>query len=104
MAEAETETLVQKARAEQALKQEAFEQEIKFKQKPARTDQAIKDDDFTAESDRQRELLDIYMATRMAEIRQPLDYGNIRNVQTHNVFKVENVIKMLPKCIESDVE
>ena len=44
------------------------------------------------------------LATRMAEIRQPLDHGNTRNVQTYNLFKVENVIKMLLKWIESDVE
>ena len=49
MAEAETETLVHKARAEQALKQEASEQEIRLKQQSARADQNIKDDDFTAE-------------------------------------------------------
>ena len=102
MAEAEAETLVQKARAEQAFKQEAFEQEIRLKQQSARLDQAIKDDNFTADRDTQRELLDL--ATRMAEIRQPLNHGNTRNVQTHNLFKVENVIKMLPKWIESDVE
>ena len=40
----------------------------------------------------------------MTEIRQVLDPGKTRNVQTNNVFKVENVIKMLPKWIESDVE
>ena len=44
------------------------------------------------------------LATRMTEIRQPLDHGNTRNVQTHNLFKVENVINMLQKWIESDVE
>ena len=44
------------------------------------------------------------LATRKAEIRQLLDLNNTRNVQTHNVFKVENVIKMIPKWIESDVE
>ena len=52
--------------------------------------------------DRQHELLDL--ATRKAEIRQPLDPDNTRNVQTHNVFKVENVIKLLRKWTESDVE
>ena len=102
MAEAETETLVQKVIPEQALKQEAFEQEIRLKQQSARAGQATKDDDLTAEIDRQREMLDL--ATRMAEIRQPLDHGNTRNVQTHNLLKVENVSKMLPKWIESDVE
>ena len=61
---AEAEALVQKARAEQALKQEAFEPEIRLKQQSARADQAIKDDAFAAERDRQRELLDF--ATRMA--------------------------------------
>ena len=101
MAEAEAEALVQKARAEQALKQEAFEQEIRLNQQSARAVQAIKDDGFTAEKDRQRELLDL--AIRMAAIRQPLDHGNTRNVQTHNVFKVKNAIKILPKLIESDV-
>ena len=40
----------------------------------------------------------------MAEIRQPLDPDNTYNVQIHNVFKVENVIKILPKWMESDVE
>ena len=40
----------------------------------------------------------------MAAIRQPLDPGHTRNVPTHNVFNVENVIKMLPKGIDSDVE
>ena len=84
------------------MKQEAFEQEIGLKQQSARAYQAIKDDDFTAERDRQRKLLDL--ATRMAEIRQPLDHGNTRNMRTHNLFKVVNVIKMLPKWIESDVE
>ena len=102
MAEAETETQVQTARAEQALKLEACEQEIRLKQQSARADQNIKDDDFTAERDRQRELLDL--ATRMDETRQPLDHGNTRNVQTHNLFKAENIIKMLPKWIESDAE
>ena len=96
MAEAETDTLVQKARAERLSR--AFEQEIRLKQQSARADQAINDH----ERDRQRELLDL--ATRVAEIRQSLDHGDTRNVQTHNLFKVENVIKMLPKWIESDVE
>ena len=94
-AEAEAEALVQKARAEQALKQEAFEQEVRLKQQSARVDQAIKDDAFAAKRDRKYELLDL--ATRMTEISQPLDSGNTRNVQTHNVFKVDNVIIMIPK-------
>ena len=102
IAEAEAEALVQKSRAEQALKQEAFEQEMILKQQSARADQAIKDDAFAAERDRQHELPDL--TTRVAEIRQPLDHGNTRNVQTDNVFKIKNVIKMLPKWIESDVE
>ena len=53
MAETEAEALVQKAGAEQALKQEAFEQEIRVKQQSARADENIKDDAFAAERDRQ---------------------------------------------------